>query len=97
MNFTVRELPQNRLNTDFCGVSVYRPAPKRNLQLAPHRFVEDAAGKFIPHTKEEQTEFMRDYCRQFGAEKVVAYCHYCVEGLALGGADVKHLASLLFE
>ena len=96
-NFEIHELPENRDNTDFCGVSVYRPAPKRNLELAPHRFVENAVGKFIPHTKEEQTALMQDYCKRFHAERVVAYCHYCLEGLELGGADAKHLASLLFE
>lgn len=97
MNFDVRELPENRMNTDFCGISVYRPAPKRNLEMAPHRFVENAAGKFIPHTKEQQISLMQEYCKQFTTEKVVAYCHYCVEGLELGGVDVKHLGSLLFE
>ncbi len=39
---------------------------------------------------------MQDYCKRFRAEKVVAYCHYCLEGLELGGANAKHLASLLF-
>lgn len=97
MNFEIRELPENRKNTDFCGVSVYRPAPKRNLELAPRRFVENAEGKFIPHTKAEQTALMQNYCKRFNGEKVVAYCHYCLEGLELGGADAKHLASLLFE
>ena len=97
MNLDVRELPENRMDTDFCGVSVYRPSPKRNLDMAPRRFVENAAGKFIPHTKEEQLARMQDYCKRLPTEKVVAYCHYCVEGLELGGADGKHLASLLFE
>ena len=54
MNFEVHELQENRIDTDFCGIPVYRPAPKRNLEMAPHRFVENAEGKFIPHTKEEQ-------------------------------------------
>ena len=97
MNFVIREQPENRENTDFCGVSVYRPAPKRNLEMAPHRFVEKAAGKFVPHAKEEQEALMREHCKVFETGKVVSYCHYCQEGLELGGADAKHLASLLFE
>lgn len=97
MNFDVREQTENREKTDFCGVSLYRPSPKRNLELAPHRFVEHAAGKFIPHTKEEQAALMREYCARFHGEKVAVYCHYCLEGLLLGGGDAKHLASLLFE
>ena len=35
-------------------------------------------------------------CRQFGSDKVVCYCHYCYEGLQIGGADASHLAQLLF-
>ena len=97
MNLVLHELPDNREKTDFCGVSTYRPSPKRNLELAPRRFVENAAGKFIPRTKEEQIDLMRDCCDRFHGENVVAYCHYCVEGLELGGASAKHLASLLFE
>ena len=97
MHFEVRELQENREKTDFCGVSVYRPSPKRNLEMAPHRFVEKAAGKFVPHAKEEQEALMREYCKVFETGKVVSYCHYCQEGLELGGADAKHLASLLFE
>lgn len=34
-----------------------------------------------------------DFC----GEKVVSYCHYCLEGLKLGGADATHLAGLLFN
>ncbi len=97
MRFEIRELPDNRENTDFCGVSLYRPSPKRNLEMAPKRFVTNAAGKFIPHSKEEQTDLMRKYCRRLNGEKVAAYCHYCLEGLLLGGADARHLAALLFE
>lgn len=65
MNCSLRELPENRESTDFCSVSVYRTAPKRNLELAPHRFVENAAGKFISHTKEEQTALMHRLTGQF--------------------------------
>lgn len=97
MNFEVLELPDSREQTDFCGVSTYRPSPKRNLELAPRRFVENAAGKFIPRTKEEQVALMRAYCERFHGEPVAAYCHYCVEGLELGGARARHLAALLFE
>ena len=39
---------------------------------------------------------MQAYCRQFGGDKVICYCHYCYEGLQIGGADASHLAQLLF-
>ena len=105
--FTVIEhtklLPQQFATLYMSGIAygtieiVADETEKRNLELAPHRFVENAAGKFIPRTKEEQIDLMRDYCDRFHGENVVAYCHYCVEGLELGGANAKHLASLLFE
>lgn len=97
MNFDIVELEDNYDKTDFCGISTYRPAPKRNIVMAPHRFVENAAGKFGDYTEEEQKTFMEQYCERFETDKVVACCHYCLEGLELGKIDAKHLASLLFE
>ncbi len=96
MHFDVMELPVNRERTDFCGVSLLRPQPPRNPRLAPKHYVQGAAGKFLPHSSEEQEKIMKEYCLQFGAEKVVCYCHYCLEGLLLGGSDAVHLAEILF-
>ncbi|MBQ9321221.1 MAG: hypothetical protein IJ239_02515 [Eubacterium sp.] len=96
MHFTIRETDANHGDTEFCGNSLYRPQPPRNPKLAPKHYVEGAAGKFIPHTEEEQKQIMKEYCDQFGNVPVVCYCHYCLEGLLLGGADGKHLAQLLF-
>ncbi|MBP5211502.1 MAG: hypothetical protein J6Z30_01470, partial [Pyramidobacter sp.] len=96
MNARVLELPENREKSDFCGVSLLRPAPPRNLKMAPKRFVENAQGKFVPHTPEEQKQLMTEYCRRFGGTEVADYCHYCHEGLLLGGARAHHLAELLF-
>lgn len=39
---------------------------------------------------------MREHCRQYSTDPVVCYCHSCLEGLLQGGADGRHLASLLF-
>lgn len=97
MNFDIHELPDNLDETEFCGVSLYRPSPKRNLQLAPNRYVKNAAGKFIPHTKEQQIELMQTYGQRFETPNVADYCHYCHEGLELGGVNAFHLAALLFE
>ncbi len=97
MHIEVQEISENREHTEFCGASLYRAQPPRNPVLAPKHYKEGAAGKFIPHTPEEQKEKMQEYCRQFGADKVICYCHYCLEGLQLGGADASHLAQLLFS
>ena len=39
---------------------------------------------------------MREYCSRFETEKVICYCHYCLEDLLLGKKDAVHLAELLF-
>lgn len=45
---------------------------------------------------EEQKALMQDYCKRFATDKVITYCHYCSEGIILGGKTEEHLASLLF-
>lgn len=96
MNIEVVELSENRAETKFCGVSTLRPAPKRNLAMAPRRYVEEAQEFFAPHTPEAQLEYMKDYCKQITTEAVVAYCHYCTQGFGLVGQKHFHLAELLF-
>jgi hypothetical protein len=95
MNITVLELEENFEKVSFCGNSLYRPAPPRNLKLAPKRYVENARGKFLPHSPEEQEAAMRAYAAALPQLPVAVYCHYCEEGLELAGADVRHLAALL--
>ena len=97
MNIEFLELEDNFDKTDFCGISLYRPQPKRNPTLAPKHYVDGAVGKFEPHTPEEQKKIMEDYCKQFTTDTVVCYCHYCHEGLELGGMNTKHIAELLFK
>lgn len=82
--------------TEFCGSTLYRPQPKKNAFYAPKHYVEQAAGKFLPHSEEEQIAIMREYCSQFTTPMVVCYCHYCLEGLLQGGVDARHLAHLIF-
>lgn len=97
INIRTIELPQNRERTTYCGISTLRPAPKRNLLLAPKRFVHNAPGLFRPHTPEEHISFMQNYCRQITTPAVVAYCHYCTQGFKLIGQNNHHLAELLFR
>ena len=96
MGVNVVELPESREATRFCGASLYRPQPPRNPKLAPRHYVEGAQGLFLPHTPEEQAELMRRHCAGYSTETVVCYCHYCLEGLLLGGVDARHIAQLLF-
>ena len=96
MNFEVVELEENHAQTKFCGYSLYQPQPPRNPKLALKRFLENAQGLFQEHTQEEKLQLMKNYCAQIETEKVIAYCHYCVRGLKLGGKKTFHLAELLF-
>lgn len=97
MNIKVVELEPNRADTRYCGVSTMRPAPRRNLVMAPERFVKNATGLFLPHTPQQQKEAMQQYCRRIPTESVVAYCHYCTEGFRLAGQKNFHLAELMFR
>ena len=96
MNIDFVEADLNHENTEFCGASLYRPQPPRNPKLAPKHYAEGAKGKFIPHTAEEQEQIMIDYCSQFTTDKVVCYCHYCLEGLLMGKTEGIHIAQLMF-
>jgi len=95
MNFEIVELEESRENTEFCGISLYSPAPERNLKLAPRRFVENAVGKFVPHSADEQKELMESHCAKITTDKVVTYCHYCTKGIQVGGKTSLHLAELI--
>ena len=96
MNIRYVEAPEHHEQTDFCGISLYRPQPPRNPRLAPKHYVDGAAGKFIPHSKEEQEHLMKAYCDTLPTSDVICYCHYCLEGLKLGGANARHLAEVMF-
>ena len=96
MNIEFLETEKNREQTDFCGTTLYRAQPPRNPTLAPKFYREGAKGLFTDHTPEEQKRIMEATCSRYPTGKVVCYCHYCLEGLQLGGADGVHIAQLLF-
>ena len=95
MNIEYIEAKEHHEKTDFCGSTLYRPQRIQNAQYAPKHYVEQAAGKFLPHSEEEQLALMQAYCSQFTTDTVVCYCHYCLEGLLQGGVDGRHLAHLI--
>lgn len=97
MNIKFVETKKNHEKTDFCGSTLYREQPVKNSKLAPKHYVEQAKGKFINHTQEEQVSIMHNYCRQYQTEMVVCYCHYCLEGLLQGDVNGQHIANLLFN
>ena len=97
MNIEVVELKDNREKTKYCGTTTLRPTPKRNLVMAPNRYVENAKGFFEPHTPEEQKAYMEEFCKQIKTDAIVSYCHYCTKGFNLVGQKNYHFADLLFR
>ena len=97
MHVDIVEMEHSREQADFCGASLYRAQPPRNPKLAPKHYVEGAEGLFIPHSEEEQLRLMKEYAGNFTTNRVVCYCHYCLEGLRMGGAEAIHIAQMLFE
>ena len=96
MNIEYIEIAENRMNTNFCGSTLYRSQPAKNPKYAPKHYIEQAKGKFLPHTPAEQIAIMQKYCKQYTTKTVVCYCHYCLEGLLQGNVDGRHIADLLF-
>ena len=96
MHIEYVEAAENHEHTEFCGSTLYREQPAKNAKFAPKHYVEQAKGKFEPHTPEEQVRIMRDYCKGYTTDTVVCYCHYCLEGLQQGGVNGIHIAHLLF-
>ena len=39
---------------------------------------------------------MKAYCDTLPSKDVICYCHYCLEGLKLGGVNARHLAEVMF-
>ena len=96
MNIDIIELPENFSRTKFCGRSFYKIKNIRKARLAPENHPLNTMPEAPIPSEEEQKAMMRDYCRIFADTPVICYCHYCLEGLTLGGANGYHLAELLF-
>lgn len=96
MNVAYVEAAQNHESTNFCGSSLYRPQPPRNINVAPKHYRDGAEGLFLPHTEAEQVALMKTYCDRLETDTVICYCHYCLEGLQQGGKDGRHILELLF-
>ncbi len=96
MNIDIEELDENYDKTNFCGVSLYEPLPKQNGDFAPKRFIENAEGIFLPHTKEEQVALMKEHSDKINSNEVICYCTSCINGINLGGKKGRHLLDLMF-
>ena len=90
-------------NVEVVSIDEYYPSSGNEMQSRNHRLHEALLDKVdikkenihIPDGTVPQEE-LGEYCARFDGRPVVDYCHYCHEGLLLGGAAATHLAQLLF-
>ena len=99
MNITAVELPENRDDCMFCGVTLHEPLGEYFLKSAPARFskgVED--GLFVACSEEECANIMKEYVDKIQTSAVVSYCIGCDQrGLALTGIDSRSMMELIFN
>ena len=95
LNVTVEELPDNREKAAFCN-TLLSPLRPENAALAPHRYQEQMAGRFLNLSPEEKQAWLVRYCAPFGDRKIVCWCRGCASALKAGGANAVHLIELLF-
>lgn len=97
MNVQIIELEENYEKTRFCGTSTHQALVKANADYAPKRFIQNAAGMFIPKTEEEQKALMQEHCSHITTDKVICYCVPCTKGIQMGGKQGIHLLDLMFQ
>lgn len=97
MGVVWHEAPRNHAEADFCGATLFRAQPKKNAHFAPKHYVEQAEGLFQPHDEPEIEALMREHAASLPTHTVITACHYCLEGLLMGGADAHHIAKLVFS
>ena len=91
------EMPGNRDEETFDGEFIYRGPSKVISEEAPAYFKEYLPPHLIPLPKEKWSEAFRAKVEKYNTKRVVCYCNTCFTGLREGGADVYHLAQLLFS
>ena len=96
MNIEVVELKEHHQNTKFCGADLLESCTEIEKKFAPRRYVEEGADRYHPIPKEEEDNWLKNYCRQIQTEKTVCYCMSCLNGIKRGGKTAVHLIELLF-
>ena len=96
MNIDVVELKENYEQTKFCGADLLEECTDIERKFAPRRYVLEGADMYHPIPKEDEDNWLKNYCRQIETEKVVCYCMACLDGIKRGGKQAVHLIELLF-
>lgn len=91
------EMPHNRDEESFDGRFMLRYPSAQISKEAPRYFTEYLPEHLTITPESEWDTVFKAHAKSYPTEKVVCYCNTCTSGAQRGGADAKHLASLLFE
>ncbi len=90
------EMPGNRDEETYCGTFMLHDPFPQTLKYAPKYF-----GGYLPEhltilPREEWPAYMHTHIAQYPTREIVGYCNTCVRDAREAGADIHHLAELLF-
>jgi len=96
MGMDIAEVPPCRDEADFDGAFLLRRPPERNEREAPGYFVDYLPAHLTVLPESAWKAVFKRRADVFGGMPVVTYCNTCQTGLEEGGADARHIASLMF-
>lgn len=80
---------------DYCGFNFTKHMSQANLQIAPKAF-SNLEKKVVLLDEKQKKEKINAIIESYHGHKVIVYCNSCYEALKENGADVIHIAELLF-
>lgn len=95
MNMIPVELKENFANTRFDGLFSFKKISDINKHFAPNYFSKYEKDYVTIVEKDIGKEYMKDWCKQYTTDRIVAYCNSCLEGIKIGGANGVHLVELI--
>ncbi len=90
------EMPDNLDEERYCGSFMLHEPYPQTLKYAPHYFGEYLPPYLTVLPPEEWPAYMRVHISGYTTQEIVGYCNTCVHDAREVGADIYHLAELLF-
>ena len=97
MNIIPIELKENFSITKFDGLFSYNKISDVNKHFAPYYFSKFEKNYVKVVDKKVAEEYMKEWCKHYTTERIVAYCNSCLEGINIGGANGVHLVDLIAD
>ncbi len=90
------EMPRNRDEETYCGTFMLHDPFPQTLKYAPRYFGEYLPRHLTVLPQEEWPAYMQSHVSGYTTREIVGYCNTCVKDAREVGADIYHLAELLF-